>query len=526
MAKTCYDDGFTFPIGRPRGGRALRSVAIVHGAPELRFDQSNHTPSLTEDEVAAVCRLVYEGVRPQFSFIGIPFGHPFFGRQYKKFDPPWLNGTALGELLFEVDWKMKCLSIGLQTDEAKSVFFSREKTSKTKGLATCLDFDSPTDSGSIFMSSGDVPVVQYDDELVFKNDPNLSVISDHRPNYRKYINRVLPKIAEYDEPHFTKFQEVLKMILAVEWLRDKGIEMSEKWMTTSAKCSSKSHAAQLPANDNDTAECQGVLGLSTNSTAKECITSSVDVSPNEEETENFRRVAASSGGIWYGWQDEGSGEMVQFTENGELCAEVKSERMSITQCVMVDGVRLSMEEWLKKGGMMRMLNAHPFGKEQPEQDVTSGHEFSEIVKVDTHMSDDYECKETTVTLDICPGTKIVTVIRASAKDLNTVYKDFPTCIPGVESWNDLLDQTVPWPRVWLTSRDGAGLLTVGGGVRTDTMRAVPERPRDGEHSRRKADQYSYKVAARMEGMFIKCENTCNYRNKTFTFCRKHTQCSR
>ena len=113
---------------------------------------------------------------------------------------------------------------------------------------------------------------------------------------------------------------------------------------------------------------------------------------------------------------------------------------------------------------------------------------------------DHASKETTVTLDIYPGTKMVTVIRASAKDWNTVYKDLPTGFEEVESWNDLFDQTVPWPRVWLLSRDGAGLLSVGGGVRTDTLRAVPEKPRDGEHSRRKADQYPYTVASIVEGI--------------------------
>ena len=87
-------------------------------------------------------------------------------------------------------------------------------------------------------------------------------------------------------------------------------------------------------------------------------------------------------------------------------------------------------------------------------------------------------------------------------DLNTVYKDLPIGF----------DQTVPWPRVWLLSRDGAGIKTVGGGVRTGTLRAVPEKPRDGEHSRKKADQYPYTVASRVEGMWtIKCEN--NFKKK-------------
>ena len=137
-----YDDGFAFQFElRPLQGRTLRSVAIVNGAPELRFDRSERTPSLTEEDVAVICRLAAEGMRPKFTFVGIPASHPYFGRQYKKYDPPWLKDTALGDLLFEVDWKMKCLNVGLQTDESKSVFFSRKMTSKTKGLATFQEFD-------------------------------------------------------------------------------------------------------------------------------------------------------------------------------------------------------------------------------------------------------------------------------------------------------------------------------------------------------------------------------------------------
>ncbi|KAL5515629.1 hypothetical protein EMCRGX_G000824 [Ephydatia muelleri] len=437
MEKTCYDDGFTFPIGRPSGGRTLRSVAIVHGVPEIRFDQCDHTPSLTEDEVAAVCRLVSEGKRPQFTFIAIPLGHPFFGRQYKHYDPPWLNGTALGELLFEVDWKMKCLNIGLQTDQAKSVFFSREKFSKTKGLATYLDFDSLGTHGSIFLSSEDVPVELYDDELVFNADPKLSINAGFSPNYSKYISRVLPQIAKYDEPLFTKLQEVLKMLLAAEWLRDKGIEMSEKWMQNATRNAGKK---QLATTDNRpcTVECHDLSTNPSCSPPNEYITS-LDVSPNEEEAKNCRRVVASSGGIWYGWQDEGGGEMVQFTEGGELCAEIKSERMSITQYVMVDGEKMSTEDWLVNG--IR-------SKTKPEgysSDMLGGNPDQQ--------------EETTVTLDI--------------------YQ--------VPKW------------VWLLSRDGAGIQTVSGGVRTDTLRAVPEKPRDGENSRKKADQYPYTVASRVEG---------------------------
>ena len=75
-----YDDGFAFQFEPPLQGRTLRSVAIVNGTPELRFDRSEHTPSLTEEDVAVICRLAAEGMRPNFTFVGFPAFHPYFGR--------------------------------------------------------------------------------------------------------------------------------------------------------------------------------------------------------------------------------------------------------------------------------------------------------------------------------------------------------------------------------------------------------------------------------------------------------------
>ena len=113
--------------------------------PELRFDISSHTPSLTEEDVGAICRLVSEGKCPNFTYHAIDESHPFYGRQYMICDPPWLKGTSVGEALAEVDWKMKCLNVGAQTDKTRRVFYSREKASTTRGLATFLDFadDNP-----------------------------------------------------------------------------------------------------------------------------------------------------------------------------------------------------------------------------------------------------------------------------------------------------------------------------------------------------------------------------------------------
>ena len=407
--------------------------------------------------------------------------------QFKEYDPPLLKDTAIGDLFFEVDLKMKCLNVGLQTDESKSVFFSRKMTSKTKGLATFQEFDEPDngESGSIFLSCREVPVVKYDNELVFINDPKLSIDSKSRPNYSEYITRVLPPISEYDEPDFAKFQEVIKMVLAAEWLLDKGIEMSEKWMTE-ATCNS---GKQIANRQRSSTCCPIGTEYHTD----------LDISPNEEEAKNYKPISAAPGGVWYGWLDHGSGEMIQFDEQGKLVTEIKSERMAILQYATVNGEKMNLVDWLAHESK-RLFDGHPISSTQLGNDMASC-PSTDIAKVESHMSTYDGGKEDTITVEVQPGVKVTTVIRASNSDHDFIYKGLPTGIEQVKSWNELYPQTIPWPTVWYTTREGEGVHTAGGGVRTDEVRAVPEKPRDGEHPRR-GDEYPYTVAARCGGMLM------------------------
>ena len=197
----------------------------------------------------------------------------------------------------------------------------------------------------------------------------------------------------------------------------------------------------------------------------------LDISPNEEEAKNYKPISAAPGGVWYGWLDHGSGEMIQFDEQGKLVAEIKSERMAILQKATVNGEEMNLASCPS----------------------------TEIANMETHMSTYDGGKEYTITVEVQPGVKVTTVIRASNSDHDFMYKGLPTGIEQVNSWNELYPQTVPWPTVWYTTREGEGVHTAEGGVRTDEVRAVPEKPRDGEHPRR-GDEYPYTVAARCGGM--------------------------
>ena len=130
------DSGLHFPFNLPKDGLALRSVGIVNGIPELRFEALPNVPTVSEGDVAVGFKLVMKGECPEFTF---PPTHPFWlhlSPFYKHCSPDWLRGTGIGELLAETDWRMKCLTAGIITNNKKTVFKSRSKECNLDTLAT------------------------------------------------------------------------------------------------------------------------------------------------------------------------------------------------------------------------------------------------------------------------------------------------------------------------------------------------------------------------------------------------------
>lgn len=222
--------GFSFNFKLPSEGLALRSVATENGTPKLIFDAALKTPTLTEEDVGTVCQLACEGVRPEFFYYGIPSHHPYHGRQYKHYSPPKIRGTSIGELLAEADWTMKCLNIGVRSDKTKERFWAWQETSNLEGLADTLDFPRDQLSGSVMMTCDSVEVEETESRMVFIGEPKMKITADSNSCYSKYITDIYPSIAYYDEPLFLKMQELIKLILAMEWLRDKGVRFSRPWM--------------------------------------------------------------------------------------------------------------------------------------------------------------------------------------------------------------------------------------------------------------------------------------------------------
>ena len=71
--------------------------------------------------------------------------------------------------------------------------------------------------------------VQKDEnEMVFPEEPKMKIIADTNLLYSKYVSEIYPGVAYHDEPRFLKIQELIKLILAAEWLTEKGVRVSKK----------------------------------------------------------------------------------------------------------------------------------------------------------------------------------------------------------------------------------------------------------------------------------------------------------
>ena len=224
-----YNDGFAFRFRFPDHGLALHAVSIDDGVPSLHFNPSLNVPNITEEDVAVCARLSQEKNRPEFFYIPLPNWHPFYGRNYKHYRPGYLRGTSVGEVLAEADWLMKCLNAGVRSDETKTNFCSWEERSQLRGLATSECFSAESAGGSVIMSCKYVEVLKSDDKVVFEN-PKMTINASHQPSYSNYITEYFDSVAYYDAPLFLKVKELIKLMLAMEWLNEKGMKFSGEWV--------------------------------------------------------------------------------------------------------------------------------------------------------------------------------------------------------------------------------------------------------------------------------------------------------
>ena len=248
-----YEDGVAFRFKFPDDGLALHAVDLIDGVPKLRFIASPKVPAICEEDVALCVRLSQEGRRPQFAYLRFPFNHPFYGRHYKWYQPTYLRGTSVGELLAEADWLMKCLNVGVRSDASKTRFWSWNRTSQLEGLATKSDFFEDQLVGSVFMSCKSVEVQKGNKEMIF-GDPKMRINATNNSTYSKYITENFDSVAYHDAPLFLKMKELIKLILAIEWLKEEGVTFSRQWVMEHANKSQKSPLHVTEANSTKMSE--------------------------------------------------------------------------------------------------------------------------------------------------------------------------------------------------------------------------------------------------------------------------------
>ena len=489
------EDGYAFRFTLPPDGLALRSVAIVDDVPELRFDASHKVLTITEEDVAIALRLASESNRPEFFFIPIPPGHPFFGRQFKQYKPQWLRGTSVGNLLFDADWIMKCLSVGARSNDEKSEFWSWQKMSKLEGLATGLDFpeDNPLGSNSIIMSCESAKVQKDENEMVFPEEPKMRIVDDSNSLYSKYITEKYPSVAYHDEPRFLKMQELIKLILAAEWLIEKGVKVSKKWMMAhTAKPRAVAKAIKGAEFHQDKARSSPKEMTPPQPATVKVLSSNVSVKTLEAE-----QYGKGDVGYRYGWRDSGSKEMVMFDENGELCLRQQSMKMVVNHHVTVEGKLIAL-------GFARLSLPLPpntptpsmtelgdevmkLFEQVPHFEITGdfGHLLAHDNVAGNTISKDGAELKVEKTIQPCPVLalpqwKKTTFIKASVNNYDLLYghrdpnqpirQEIPglceKITPNVKSWNELFGETVPWPHVWQVPYLGVGKPTASGGVTT------------------------------------------------------------
>lgn len=471
-----YDEpeGFAFRF-TAEGKSTLRSVAIVDAVPVFRFEPSPKVPPLRQEDVCDAFRLALEGKRPAFVYITIPPYHPFYGRQYKQYLPEWIEGRSIGETLAEADWAMKCVSIGTRSDSSKSRFCAWKKTSKLKGLATSIVFPKEKSGGSVIMSCEYVKVITSEDELEFIGEPRLHINQETSPEYTRYINRVLPSVAFHDEPLFLRVQEIIKLILAAEWLVEKGVKISQQWLDESAK--SPPNAFACTVEDALTLDQQLSVPESSASSAagEEVRVPSTDVSIKPGEARHCNPEAlkmmeeGSSRISRCGYYDHGSQEMVVFEADGTPCIKVKSLKAFERHFTIIDGKLAEKAAFLVN---MPFIDGVITWSPPPQKCM-------ETLKFDN--------QDTEITTTPCQSQmSTISVVRTTVDDYNMLYKGldpklplrpnvFGVCeaiVPNVQSWNELFSKTVPWPCVWQSPYEGEGVISASGGVMIQNIPVV------------------------------------------------------
>ena len=298
------EDAISFHFNLPATELALRSISVINSVPELRFDASPKVPTITEEDVATICRLASEETRPEFLYVRIPESHPFYGRHDKNYCPKCLQRTSMGVTLYEADYIIKCLLIGMQSNKEKTKFWSWQKKSNLDGLATVVNFPKDKSPGSVFMSRESARKEKNQNEIAFPQEPKIVV--DSNLLYSKYI-------IYHNKTLFHKMPKLIKLSLSAEWLKEEKI--SPRWMMT---FTSEPSYYGVITSQNQTKEAPTTLIPPQSTDIRRPMTQMTE--KTVEEYQNRSLVKQGQHQL-YGWLDHS--EIVWYDEDGK--GDVKHE---------------------------------------------------------------------------------------------------------------------------------------------------------------------------------------------------------
>ena len=339
LASASSKDGeVVFRYRLPDEDLALHSVYISNGVPILSFRASPKIPTITEEDIATTFRLASEDERPGFFYGHFPLMHPLHQCRFSmEYSPAWLRWTAVGQLLAEADWSMKCLHAGTRANKDKSTFKSWSAESQLDGLASRLDF--PKDGfGPIMMTCDHVTVQKDEDEIMFPEEPKMNITDGYSSVYSKYITEIYPSVAYHDEPLFLKMQELMKLIVAVEWLyKEKGVRPNQDWImqhTSKAQTHLKPDTRNKPPYD-----------MIPKPTVFKRPTSDVTVKTREAlQYETFKADCGVR--RQYGYYDFSRAQMILFEEDGTPCPPEKCLKVCVQhQLRFCNMPPIGTEEW-------------------------------------------------------------------------------------------------------------------------------------------------------------------------------------
>lgn len=388
-------------------------------------------------------------------------------RFFKYYSPAWLQQTAVGELLAEADWDMKCLSLGAKTNEDKTVFKSRSQSTQLKNLAAAVDFPSEEVASSIIMSCDLAKVQKDDNEIKFLEEPKIVITDGCSSLYSKYISQNYQSVAYYDEPRFLKMQELIKLILAVEWLyNEKGVRVNEEWMM---KHTSKALTADAPSTRKEPPNKMVPKPAAFKPPSS-------DVTVKSWELELYRTFSKKCiGEQRFGYYDDAT--MIAFKEDGtqcppqkylNCCIEYHSTALPESKVKVYFPMSLQPTEFRDK--VLKLL------PKKLHREITFPMAFDDLTE-ESEM-------ELTQSLQLSPlpleETLTITVSTGelfTSEDPNMLIQpEIPgvreAIFPDVKSWDELIsERTVPIPCMW---QQGTRKPAAMGGVSTCDFR-VEER---------------------------------------------------